>query len=202
MNQTIKTAAILLAAMGMGYLGGLLSQTTHKATAAETHAGPSKVITAQRFQLVDSAGKERGEFSLDKYGTPSLDMLDSDGKIRGSFGMAFGDNPNSFPCLSLHDSTGKAGWQCSVIGDSPSLFMMDSTGQVRGEFSTGDHGPHLTLYDSAGTAREMVMLNHDNPGLMLCDEAGKVRGMISLFDDTPVFGSIDKAGKITLISPH
>jgi hypothetical protein len=48
MKQTMKTAAFLLAAMGMGYLGTLLSQTTHRAL-ADTPATPPAVITAQKF---------------------------------------------------------------------------------------------------------------------------------------------------------
>ncbi|HEY3377786.1 MAG TPA: hypothetical protein VGL77_09870 [Armatimonadota bacterium] len=46
MTHHLKNAAFLCAAMGMGYLGGLLSQTTHPASAAP--ATPGRTVNACR----------------------------------------------------------------------------------------------------------------------------------------------------------
>jgi hypothetical protein len=122
MNQTMKTTALLLAAMGMGYLGGLLSQSTHQASAQPT-AAPPAVITAQKFALVDAEGKERGSFSLVN-GDPCMILSDAKGEARGAFGME-GDNI----ALALTDSAGRPRWGIAMLGDKVAMKMCSASGK-------------------------------------------------------------------------
>lgn len=140
MRQTMKTAAMLLAAMCAGYLGGLLSQVNRPASA---QAG-NNVVTAKKFVLVDNAGKTRGEFFV-KDGDPGLRLLDGAGKSRCELSLVEDD-----PSLELSDENGKPRGEFFLIGGSPMLGLSDEKGKLRASFAMILGEPYINLADAAG----------------------------------------------------
>lgn len=153
MKERIRVTAILIAAMAAGYVGGLMSQASTKA-AAVTKAAPaaSKVVRAQRFELVDSAGKVRGVLGI-AGGETCLGLYDSAGQSRAFI------KESSF---GLSDSAGKAliyisGSNLTLYGagkgatlvDGSGIMLGGTDGKVRGAFCLSKGESVLALYDSA-----------------------------------------------------
>ncbi len=128
MRETTRTTILLLAAMGAGYLGGLLSQTTHRAAAQAPQPAVQDVIRTKKLELVDDSGRMRGVFTVNDIG-PSLILADSEGRTRGYFGLDY---------------------------KGPFLYLADAGGKTRGEFRLTDRGPSLGLWDKEGTERAML----------------------------------------------
>ena len=188
MRQTIKSTAFLLAAMAMGYLGGLLSQTTHKA-AAQAPAAPPAVIQAQRFELVDAAGKVRGSFGMNG-ANPCINLYDVAGKRRGAFAMN-GDDPY----LGLYDAAEKGRGSFMLVGDTPSIGVYDSKAKPRGLLTMNGEYPELSLYDSDGKSRGRFYLNdHSNANVTLRDGHNIRAGLGYDDDQRPLFMLCDDAG--------
>jgi len=163
MKQTMKTAALLLAAMGMGYLGGLLSQTNHPAGAVEQPV-VKEIVRAKAFELVDAEGQTRGQFFMKNDGNPALFLYDAAGKRRGAFSIMKDGNPD----LCLSDAMGKTRGLFFVKSDgNPALCLYDAAEKTRGVFGgvAKECNPVLYLYDTAGKARGLFGMNGEGEGL-------------------------------------
>ena len=100
-----------------------MSQGQQQAIATDAAKAPVQdVVRAKRFELVDDAGKVRGEFRLVD-GEPVLTLADAAGKPRGEF------------------------W---LINGEPAVTLFDAAGEVSGLFSLFNGEPYLRLYDADG----------------------------------------------------
>jgi hypothetical protein len=149
MNKRITTIVFLLLAVVAGYFGGLTSRTNSQAS--ESVPVTSKVVRAERFELVDSTGKTCGVFGTGMKGEPCLTLLNSTGKTCGVF---------------------------STVDDEPNLILYDSVGKVRGVFDIFKGEPNLILYDSASKIRGMLNTVNGVPNFVLCNAAGKPVGLL------------------------
>ena len=96
------------------------------------------VMKAQRFELVDAAGKLRALLWLPLSGAPGLDLLDGTGAMRASLSLS----PDGSPKLDLSDATGKrravlgaANLEAAKTGEETkrsesSLVLFDKDGKV------------------------------------------------------------------------
>jgi hypothetical protein len=120
----------------------------------------AKVLQAQRFELVDSAGRVRAELGLSPEGNPALTLWSNKAgaskvHTRASLWLAKDGSPR----LSLWDGDGQERAGIWLESDGyPALRMWDSAGKLRvaaGEFMK-DGSPSIILKDSAGQDRAIL----------------------------------------------
>lgn len=68
--------------LAAGLLGGILSRYIAPPSAqAQSQAGPTKGVTAQKFVLVNAKGTPLGVFGVDISGNASISLFDESGKV-------------------------------------------------------------------------------------------------------------------------
>ena len=78
MNRRMAWVLALVA----GFLGGIASQYTSPALVrAQVRTAPAKIISAQRFVLVNEQGATSGVFGSDESGNPSIALFDAQGHV-------------------------------------------------------------------------------------------------------------------------
>jgi hypothetical protein len=84
-----------------GLVGGAIASRlfSSQAAAAQAAPGPSRVLTAEEFQLVDGKGTVRAALSM-SMGGPGLILFDKSGKFRAVLSLATGEDS---PVLSFGD---------------------------------------------------------------------------------------------------
>src|SRR3954469_1842395 len=126
-KQDLRMVGIGLIA---GLLGGVVSSWVLVGAPAFAQKAPpqEKVLQAERFVVVDPAGK-----------------------LRAVLGLAADDSLS----LRLYDQAGKQRLALGVLADgSPSLLLKDPAGKPRaGLLVKADGSPSLGLYDQAGKQR-------------------------------------------------
>ena len=156
MKERMRIAALLIAAMAAGYVGGLMS-----------HAN-SGIVRARKFTLVDAAGKTRGIFTTTK-GDPALCLVDVAGTTRRVFCAINGET-----ALTLFDAQGRIRGSFSTVRGQADLSLDDATGTTRGVFFTSKDGePTLALCDARGKIRGAFTTKDGKPELLLWDVKGK-----------------------------
>ena len=86
MKERIGFVSLTLAA---GLFGGALSGYFFAARTVDAAAAAPKVMTAQKFMLVDKRGKTRGEFNVTAKGVAEVVVYDATGTLRaGQIGRA------------------------------------------------------------------------------------------------------------------
>ena len=98
MNR-FKWAVVVVAAFALAVLIYAAGKATAQASAA-------KVVRAQKFELVDSEGKERASLALLPDGSSGLALAARDGKVRGMLAL----KPDGTSGLALGDRDGKLIW--------------------------------------------------------------------------------------------
>ncbi len=144
----------LLVALGLiaGLLGGgLSSRVLFGQPPVQEPAKPSKILTAEEFQLVDEKGAVRAALSMST-GGPGIILFDKAGNFRAMLGLATGEE---YPVLSLLDAEKhhRATLALKVNGE-PYLGLFDKTGKRRMSFTLdGEKGPRIALLDNNGQTR-------------------------------------------------
>src|SRR5262245_16011227 len=82
--QQMGTVALALVS---GFLGGTMSNQFLAGTPvlADNPSQETKIIRAERFEVVDKTGRVRGELGLRSDGTPILRLYDEEGNPRVGF---------------------------------------------------------------------------------------------------------------------
>lgn len=163
-------ALLVLAASGL--LGGVLSMwlLPGQAAWAQEQAAVAKELRAEKFVLVDEAGRDRATLALMDDG-PVLRFYDVDGKVRTVFGLM----DSELPALGLFDAGGEVRAALSVLDDGPALDLTDATGKVRANLRLLNGEPVLRLYDSAGEMRAVLGLMNGKPAQMFANAAGQIQ---------------------------
>ena len=130
-----------------GLLGGAVAGRLlfSQAVAAQAAPGPSRILTAEEFQLVDEKGTVRAALSM-SMGGPGLILFDKGGKFRAVLSLATGEDS---PVLSLGDGEGnhRATLALKVNGE-PYLALLDKGGKVRISLTVDkEKGPRVALLD-------------------------------------------------------
>lgn len=145
----------LLVALGLtaGLLGGGLSSRVlfGQPPVAQQPTKPSRILTAEEFQLVDEKGTVRAALSM-SMGGPGMILFDKVGKFRAVLSLATGEDS---PVLSLGDAEGhhRATLALRVNGE-PYLALLDKEGKVRISFTLDkERGPRIAVLDNNGRTR-------------------------------------------------
>jgi hypothetical protein len=140
----------LLVALGLaaGLLGGGLSGRVlfGQPMVAQQSAKPSRIVSAEEFQLVDEKGAIRAALSM-SMGGPGIILFDKAGKFRAVLSLATKEDS---PVLSLADAEGhhRATLALRVNGE-PYLALLDKAGKVRMSFTLDrERGPRIALLDN------------------------------------------------------
>ena len=143
-----RTSTILLALLA-GFVGALAATTISPARASETTPVLAEV-RAQRFVVVDAAGRTRAVLASPDAG-PGLLLLDAAGKLRAMLSVGAAGS-----LLRLYDTAGslRVGLAVTVFGQT-----------TRGT-------PALHLLDAAGKTRVALVAHNDDPGVVVLDAAG------------------------------
>lgn len=68
--------------MVVGFFGGILANfVSAKLVHAQEHPPAEKVVTAQRFVLVNEQGSSAGIIGFDKSGSPEITLFDAQGNV-------------------------------------------------------------------------------------------------------------------------
>jgi hypothetical protein len=190
-----QCALMVLLTITAGLLGGAISTriSTAPSALAETRSDPSKVICAEKFQVVDKNGTVRAvidlqrialfdkdgkiRFSLDTdiYGDPHMCLRDKDGTLRLMMGLDL----DARPYLGLADEDGEADIKLEVGDRGSFLYLSGKDPRNGAALGTDVQGTHLALSDKEGRSR--LWLNVDTtgePSFNLFDQAGKLRAVL------------------------
>ena len=114
----------LLVAIISAFLGGTFGVWFLMPPSVLAQGEPQKVITAERFHLVDKHGKVRGEFGVRDF-APAL-QAESDIEVKFKTGDML------VPGLRLFSEDGQRTLaQLYLLGDSPLLMIMDDDTEAR-----------------------------------------------------------------------
>jgi hypothetical protein len=155
-------AVVVLAAVSVGVMG----QVTTKGRSVE----------AQRFVLLDAAGKARGGFIMDA-DRPKLVLFDKSGKARAGLSLA--------------------------TDGSPSLTLHDGEERPRAGFSLESDRVYLSLYGSGGKGSAGLAVGSDGAVILLLrDREEKERvGVTVTPSGVPTMEFLDKDGRVIWKAP-
>jgi hypothetical protein len=178
-----------------GLLGGAISARFPAAppALAETRSGPSQVISAEKFQVVDKNntvraiidpkrialfdrdGKIRFSLDTDVYGDPHLSLRDRDGTIRLMLGLDL----DAKPYLGLADQDGEADIKLEVGERGSFLYLSGKDPRNGVALGTDVEGTHLSLSDKEGRSRLWLTVDSNGePSFNLFDQTGKLRAVL------------------------
>ena len=98
-KERIGFVTLTLAA---AFAGGALSGHIFAARTVDAAYAP-KMVTAQRFMLVDAHGKTRGEFNVTAKGVAQIGVFDGTGTLRAGLGVG----SDGAPALGIYGHDGK-----------------------------------------------------------------------------------------------
>ena len=152
-ERDVRRYRVVLAALGLVALAvlvvGVLTAGILKAARPAGASGTPGVIQA----LPDLTG-QLTPLDAGASGTPALiqarkfQVVDGAGKVRGELGMV-----DDAPALMLRDKAGKVRATLAMVGDNVALVLLDKAGQVRADLGVFVDGVGLTLNDKAGQVR-------------------------------------------------
>jgi hypothetical protein len=172
LNRTRQFALVALIIAAMLLLGAVISAK-----------GGADVITAEKFILVDDAGRVRGELTTGEYG-PGLALYDENGIRRAIFGPGLAlCNENGFPQAILH-----------VTGDKREIGLSDANCRIRVSLSTYDDGTSLYLHDENGKSGVGLVVGETGTGLEVYDENGGTRIVLAVGERGPGLYLYDEEG--------
>lgn len=120
MKRTALTAAVF------GFLGAWLFQTVQIQLFGQAYASAEKVVSATRFDLVDSSGKLRAQLGMAKEGSPGFWIMDDKGIAR----IAMGLYPDGTSHIGLQDRNGAMIQLMRSFGSSEApLLIFKNKGQ-------------------------------------------------------------------------
>jgi hypothetical protein len=150
-----------------GMLGGALSEQllpAHgTAMAAARHV---RVLTAEKFELVNADGNKRGVMEVSRDGTGAISLYDASGKSRAELTVS----PRGGAAVAFYDSDGN---RRVVLGEGLSgrsgLALYDAKGHQLAGLTVANNGEtSLTLYDLSGRARAgLGVASNGQPALAL-----------------------------------
>src|SRR5260221_3875137 len=105
-------------------VGGAISGHFFGATTVGAAATP-KLITSQKFVLVDSNGNPRGEFGVTDKGVAQLAVFDGTSALRAGLGVA----ADGGPALGIFGKDGKARAEIGLASGNARVILFDPSGK-------------------------------------------------------------------------
>jgi hypothetical protein len=214
--RVIVIAALVSAVVGLtaGFLGGRLAAPPAPAATPAAEAGA--VVQAQDFQLVDQAGRLRGQLKLDEHGAARLTLFGTDGALprvslsatpQGVAELELGDGQHR-NALALkadqgaqnialyHEGKLRLGLEVQKNGEA-AVNLYDKSLRVISLGLTTQGDPHLTFAgEGQRAALEMVSKKNGDRSLNLLGKNGTPRVVLGLKNDQKAaLGLFDPKGK-------
>jgi hypothetical protein len=214
--RVILMAAVISAGVGLttGFLGGRLAAPPSPAAAPAAKAGA--VVQAQDFQLLDPAGRLRGQLKLDEHGAARLTLFGLDGTLprvnlsttpQGAAELELGDGQHQ-NAMTLkadqgtqnialhHEGKLRLGLEVQKNGEA-AVNLYDKSHRVISLGLTTQGDPHLTFAgEGQKAALEMVSKKNGDRSLNLLGKNGTPRVVLGLKNDQKAaLGLFDPKGK-------
>jgi hypothetical protein len=198
----------------LGFLGGFLGGRFAAPPAKEKPG--AAIIQAERFQLMDSNGRARGQFEVDSQGMARLVLAGQDGaplvrlsaNLQGKTSLQMGDEdsqrgvlvntePEGLQTVALY-SEGKSRLALEVQKNGDPAINLNDKGKrliTLGLTTQGD--PHLTFYgENQKVALEVISQKNGDRSLTLAGKDGIPRVVLGLkMDQKAALGLFDRKGK-------
>ena len=133
-------------ALVFGFVGAFLFHTLQVQLFPVAQAGADKVVTAQRFDLVDKSGKLRGQWGFAQEGPPGFWLMDEKGIARVVMGLY----PDGSGHMGLQDKQGQMIQLARAFGSDEVPFLIfkhkGSDSMIMG-LNSGDQAPFLMHYE-------------------------------------------------------
>ena len=194
-------------------VGGAVSGHIFAARAVDAAAAP-RMVTAQKFMLVDARGNTRGEFNVTHKGVAQLAVFDGTGTLRAGLGVG----ADGAPALGIYGHDGKPRIEVgltnsvarvvlfdanalpqAIVGVAPDgqsgIGLMDKDGNPRASMIVATNGsPTLRLADQHHARVGLDVTPDGLPGLALLGADGRTRASVTL--------NADGAGALTLFDAN
>lgn len=150
-----------LAGLLSGFIGGLLAAyvlvhvervSTRVDLSPEPIATHQGVLSAQRFQLIDSSGRARAELAMSPNGGPGIFFYDTEGRNRLELGL-YSPAESEYPFVVLNDTQQRAVGIFRLYGGSETpVVVLKNQGRDR------------SIYGLNPNSTEPFLVNYSNDG--------------------------------------
>ena len=151
-KERIGFATLTLAA---AFVGGAVSGHIFAARTVDAANAP-RMITAQKFMLVDSHGKTRGEFNVTRKGVAQLAVFDGAGALRAGLGVG----SDGAPALGIYGHDGKPRVEVGLTNSVARVVLFDADAKPQATIGVAPDGQSgLGLMDKNGNPRAFLRRN-------------------------------------------
>jgi hypothetical protein len=173
-------------------VGGAVSGHIFAARSVDAAYAP-KMITAQKFMLVDSHGKTRGEFNVTHKGVAQIVVFDGGGTLRAGLGVG----ADGAPALGIYGIDGKPRAEVGLTNSVARVVLFDANAQPQATIGVAPDGQSgLGLMDKDGNPRASIIVQPDGtPTLRLADQNHGRIGMDLTPDGRPGLALLGSDGK-------
>ena len=188
-KERIGFVTLTLAA---AFVGGAVSGHIFAPRTVDAANAP-RMLTAQRFMLVDSHGKTRGEFNVTSKGVAQVAVFDGTGTLRAGLGVG----TDGAPALGIYGHDGKPRIEVGLTRSVARVVLFDANAKPQATFGVAPDGQSgMGLMDKAGNPRASIIVEADGtPTLRLGDENRGRIGMDLTPDGRPGLALIGTDGK-------
>src|SRR5271155_4319341 len=161
------------------FVGGAVSGHIFAARTVDAAAAAPRMVTAQKFMLVDRHGKTRGEFNVARAGVAQIAVFDGTGTLRA--GLAVGSD--GAPALGIYGNDGKPRAEVGLTNSVARVVLFDADATPQATIGVAPDGQSgIGLMDKDGNPRASLIVEPDGtPTLRLADQN---RGRVGI-DITP-----------------
>ena len=170
-KERIGFVTLTLAA---AFVGGAVSGHIFAARTVDAAYAP-RMVTAQKFMLVDARGKTRGEFNVTSRGVAQLAVFDGTGTLRAGLGVG----RDGAPALGIYGHDGKPRAEVGLTNSVARVVLYDANATPQASIGVSPDGQTgLGLMDTEGNPRASIIVEPDGtPTLRLGDRAHGRIGM-------------------------
>ena len=174
-------------------VGGAVSGHIFAARAVDAAAAAPKMMTAQKFMLVDAKGNTRGEFNVTSKGVAQLAVFDGTGTLRAGLGVGV----DGAPALGIYGHDGKPRVEVGLTTGVARVVLFDVNATPQATLGVSPDGQSgLGLMDKNGNPRASIVVNpNGSPTLRLADEHRARVGLDVTPDGLPGLALINSDGK-------
>ena len=130
-------------------VGGAVSGHIFAARAVDAAAAP-RMITAQKFMLVNAKGKTRGEFNVTHKGVAQLAVFDGTGTLRAGLGVG----ADGAPALGIFGHDGKPRIEVGLNASVARIVLFNPDAKLQASLGVAPDGESaLNLVDKQGNSR-------------------------------------------------
>jgi hypothetical protein len=188
-KERIGFVTLTLAA---AFVGGAVSGHIFAARTVDAANAP-RMITAQKFMLVDSRGKTRGEFNVTSKGVAQVAVFDGTGTLRAGLGVG----TDGAPALGIYGHDGKPRIEVGLTRSVARVVLFDADAKPQATLGVAPDGQSgMGLMDKAGNPRASIIVETDGTPTLRLGDANRGRiGMDLTPDGRPGLALIGTDGK-------